>query len=29
MLKGELAPGDVALVEVEDGRVVIDRVRAA
>jgi ATP-dependent Clp protease ATP-binding subunit ClpC len=29
LLKGELAPGDVALVEVEDGRVVIDRVRAA
>jgi ATP-dependent Clp protease ATP-binding subunit ClpC len=29
LLKGELAPGDVALVEVESGRVVIDRVRAA
>ncbi len=29
LLKGELAPGDVALVEVEGGRVVIDRVRAA
>jgi ATP-dependent Clp protease ATP-binding subunit ClpC len=29
LLKGELAPGDVALVEVEGGKVVIDRVRAA
>ncbi len=29
LLKGELAPGDVALVEAEGGRVVIDCVRAA
>jgi ATP-dependent Clp protease ATP-binding subunit ClpC len=29
LLKGELVHGDVALVEVENGRVVIDRVRAA
>jgi ATP-dependent Clp protease ATP-binding subunit ClpC len=28
LLKGELAPGDVALVDVDEGRVVIDRVRS-
>ncbi len=27
LLKGELAPGDVALVDVEDGQIVVDAVR--